>query len=148
MTRRCPHCGVAVPTNVLSCPKCFKSIPREAEPEPSAPVREAGNRQESVREVDRTLLIILSTVPALFGLLGLGQIYKDPKDRKGFMFLVIGLPVFLCIVYLFKSFLVSGFLAGILMFAALALLSLIYISAAIGAFIDAVLGSVFKVLRF
>lgn len=150
MTKRCPHCGVAVQSNALTCPKCYKSIPREGSenPDQSAAAYAPAGGQKPPRETDRTLTLLLATVPALFGLLGLGQIYQSPKDRKGYIILAIGLPVFMCMVYLFKSFLVSGFLAGILMFAGLVLLSIIYISSAIGAFIDAMFGSVFKVLRF
>jgi len=140
--KKCPHCGEYVQKNDLTCPKCFREVPRgpPAEYEPKKG-KKAGNKR-------RDIMIVLSTFPAFFGLLGLGLIYKDPKNRSGYLFLAVGLLIFLPSLWLLFTMLRSGFFSALLMFIALAILTMIYISAAAAALLETLFGSVFKVLRF
>lgn len=89
--RRCPYCGELVPSTSITCPKCYKKIP--AEPEP---VRRESDRpkNESGRRYNRTVAILLSLIPGLFGLLGLGLIYRNPRQKRGYIALVLGLLFF------------------------------------------------------
>ena len=89
--RLCPYCGELVPSTSITCPKCYKKIP--AEPEP---VRRESDRpkNESGRRYNRTVAILLSLIPGLFGLLGLGLIYRNPRQKRGYIALVLGLLFF------------------------------------------------------
>ena len=89
--RRCPYCGELVPSTSITCPKCYKKIP--AEPEP---VRRESDRpkNESGRRYNRTVAILLSLIPGLFGFLGLGLIYRNPRQKRGYVALVLGLLFF------------------------------------------------------
>ena len=89
--RRCPYCGELVPSTSITCPKCYKKIP--AEPES---VRRESDRpkNESGRRYNRTVAILLSLIPGLFGLLGLGLIYRNPRQKRGYIALVLGLLFF------------------------------------------------------
>ena len=140
--KKCPHCGEYVQKNDLTCPKCFREIPRET-PAEYKPKKEkkAGNKRHD-------LIILLSIFPPFFGLLGLGLIYKDPKDKGGYWFLLIGLLIFLPSLWLLFTMLRSGSFSAILLFIALVILTMIYISAAVAALLEALFGSVFKILRF
>ena len=44
--RRCPYCNELVPSNSLTCPKCYKKIPVEPEP---APKYNQGTRKDPSR---------------------------------------------------------------------------------------------------
>lgn len=96
--RRCPYCGELVPSNSITCPKCFKKIPKEPEP-----VREEGRekpRQERGRHYNRTVALGLSLIPGLVGFLGLGLIYSNPRKKRGYFALALGLLFFWCAVLL------------------------------------------------
>ena len=102
--RRCHNCGELVPSNSITCPKCFRKIPMEPEP-----VKEAqGKRRESGYSIK--LALALAIVPALFGILGLGQIYRNYRDLKGYIFLSAGLLFFVPAVFLVLP-IISVFLA-------------------------------------
>ena len=89
--RRCPYCRELVPSTSITCPKCYKKIP--AEPEPVS--RESDRpKNESGRRYNRTVAILLSLIPGLFGLLGLGLIYRNPRQKRGYVALVLGLLFF------------------------------------------------------
>ena len=88
--RRCPYCGERVPSNSITCPKCFKKIPNDPEP-----VRDAGGSGPTAKkDRSRTIMLILAIVPAFIGLLGLGLIYKYPTRKRGYIALLVGLLVF------------------------------------------------------
>jgi len=143
--KKCPHCGEYVQSSSLTCPRCFREVPRE----PPAVRREhtdGGKRERSGKVPVAALL--LAVIPPLVGLLGLGLIYLRPKDREGYWFLAGGLVLFLPFLALFFLMRDSGFFSAILLFMALLIIFLIYVSAAAAAFIETVFGSVLKFLRF
>lgn len=144
--RKCPYCGEYVPSNCLTCPKCFKDIPREEKKEQYI-INDDHKDRVGVKK-DKNILLILSTVPALIGVLGLGQIYLDPRQSRGYWFLIAGLILFLTLTVLLRTSLDEGGFTGMVLIGAFILFLLLYISAAVGAFIDAQMGSVFKILRF
>ncbi len=151
MTRYCPYCGVAVPSNCITCPKCYKSLPREDDG-----VREDGqncgtgsdtvcNKGRSECQFagnDRIIMLILAIVPAFFGVLGLAQIYRDCKDGKGYFFLLVGLVFFIPSVLLITNVWNTGVFVGVFRIVAYIILTLIYLSTALGSVIDALFGSV------
>lgn len=134
MTARCPNCGTAVPSNSVNCPKCFADIPRFKEEPKYAPADTGANRPGG------KMALILSTIPALFGLLGLGTIYQNPKDHRGYIFLLLGLLVFACNVLLFKTMIGSGFFTALLVFIGFAIAALAYLGLAVAAFFDSLAG--------
>ncbi|MBE6525672.1 MAG: hypothetical protein E7Z66_03805 [Thermoplasmata archaeon] len=98
--RRCPSCGEKVPSFSVTCPKCYKSIPRdEPKEKPNGYKIIDDDRAPSIRTVNRKTVLILALIPGALGLMGLGQIYQ--KDyRKGFMFMIIGILLMTSIVSL------------------------------------------------
>lgn len=89
--RRCPFCGELVPSNSLTCPKCYKKIPADYQPEPVQP--------QQTRRPSRKFAIILGAVLGLFGLLGMGQLFCG-RYKRGAMFLIVGLIFFIPAVIL------------------------------------------------
>ncbi len=90
--RRCPSCGELVPSNSITCPKCYRKIPNDPEP-----VRnDWGGTGDAGRRKDRsgTIMLLLSVIPAFVGLLGLGLIYRYPARKRGYVALILGLLVF------------------------------------------------------
>ena len=85
MTRYCPKCGEPVPSNSLTCPKCYTKIP----PEPAKTEKKSGGTDAKGKS--NTIRMILSIVPGFFGILGLGQIYRNYKQKRGYVFLLLGL---------------------------------------------------------
>lgn len=97
--RRCPYCGELVPSNSITCPKCFKKIP--SEPEPVREERqERKPKNENGRRYSRKVALLLSLIPGLFGFLGLGLIYRNPRQKRGYVALVLGLLFFWAAVLL------------------------------------------------
>ena len=88
MTRYCPKCGEAVPSNSITCPKCYAKIPFEP--------AESENKSESSKPKNRddTIKLILTIIPGLFGILGLGVLYEDSSNDMGYKFLVGGLILY------------------------------------------------------
>lgn len=69
MSKRCRRCGTPVPDNSITCPKCYREVPR-APPEP----KESGSR-------DPRIALLLAILPGVFGLWGLGHIYMGLTER-------------------------------------------------------------------
>jgi hypothetical protein len=143
--RRCPHCGEYVDNNSLTCPKCFKEIPRDI-PVSSEP-RTQSTDPKSGRSINKNLTVLLALIPAFFGLLGLGQIYREPRESKGYILLAIGVVIFVPFVLLFMTMIHSGFLSALLIFVMELVLFLIYVGVALYALVDVALGSVLKMFR-
>ncbi|MDR3283449.1 MAG: hypothetical protein LBS92_07590 [Candidatus Methanoplasma sp.] len=140
--RRCPECGERLGSDSLTCPKCYAEVPRE--PSVQRPKRGEGRPKRKFAGV----VVLLAIIPAFFGVLGLGQIFRNPRGKRGYCFLVAGLAVFVPFAALFVIMLNSGLLSAIFLFLADAVLFVIYLSAALAALLDAMFGSVFKALKF
>jgi hypothetical protein len=143
--KRCPYCGEYVQTNSLTCPKCFKEIPREPEDKAEYVILEDDNRRTNKVP---SVSVLLAIIPPFFGLLGLGIIYLDHKNSKGYWMLVAGLILFMPSILLFFVLRDSGFFSAVLSFITLMILLLLYVSGAVAALIETVFGSVLKILRF
>ena len=141
---KCPYCGEYVQKNSLTCPKCFREIPREP-----ADVGEYTFNEDNRKRTGKVsgLPLLLSIFPPFVGLLGLGMIYLHPKSSKGYWFFVAGILLFAASLTLFYIIRHSGFFSAILLFVALIIILLMYISAAIGAFLETVFGSALKFLK-
>lgn len=144
--RRCPNCGEYVPSNALTCPKCFAEVPRD-ESGTEMEDYSGGRRRRDTGRKSMFLLRILSILPAFFGVLGLGQIYLEPRRSRGYWFLLIGLFLFAMFTVLLRSMLDSGILSAVLLLIPVVIVLLIYLSAAVAVYLDAVFGSVFNVMR-
>jgi energy-converting hydrogenase Eha subunit A len=140
--RKCPRCGERLDGNSLTCPKCYAEVSRET------PVQRDEDRSGQPRNKVSAAVVLLAIIPAFFGILGLGQIYRDHRERKGYYFLIAGLVIFIPLAALFVIMLNSGLLSAIFLFLADVLLFILYLSAALAALLDALFGSVFRVLKF
>ena len=89
MTRRCPKCGELVPSNSLTCPKCYAKMP------PETVKVEDDNAARSDTSKKRQITVLLTIIPGFFGLLGLGRIYQEPKSHIGYLYLILGLGIFI-----------------------------------------------------
>jgi len=139
--KKCPSCGEYLPSNSLTCPKCYVNIPRDVSTE---------NRKEEKNKDGKNMRVamFLSTLPAIIGLLGLGKIYLEPKGRKGYWFLLGGAVLYLPLIALIFTIFNSGLLSAILLTIAVIVLLLVYISATIAVFIETMMGSIFKIIKF
>ena len=61
-------------------------------PEKKPETNQSSNKSKSGKS--RQTRLALTIIPALFGVLGLGQIYRDHKASKGYFFLITGLLFF------------------------------------------------------
>lgn len=94
MSNKCPYCGEEVPTFSVTCPKCYREIPREeTEARRSSGYSVPNDRVPATKTYNKTLILILAIVPALIGIMGMGQIYQG-RVEKGIKFLVVGLLSF------------------------------------------------------
>ncbi|MFA6710448.1 MAG: hypothetical protein WC067_03320 [Candidatus Methanomethylophilaceae archaeon] len=139
--RRCPYCDERVPSYSLTCPRCYKDIPRDEEDTKS--VKDATTSDSVSRFVtDRTAVLLLALIPSAFGLMGLGQIYER-RYKKGLMFLAVGLLLFLTLVLLVDSL---GRLHGgwpFLVTGAAILIGLMFLGVYLFQAFDALVGSFF-----
>ena len=112
--RYCPFCGELVQSSAVTCPKCYKKIPPEPEMAGSRPHRSSGQKTSdrtektprrrkeraesrprgSGRVYNRRTAVFLNLIPGFFGLVGLGQIYRDYKGFLGYFMLLAGLALF------------------------------------------------------
>lgn len=90
--RRCPFCNELVPSTSITCPKCYRKIPMQ-EPEPVKEAKTYGGDGRK-RDPRNIIALVLAIVPALFGFLGLGLIYKYRGTGIGKYFLIGGLVLF------------------------------------------------------
>ncbi len=144
MKRRCPKCGAVVPDNSLTCPQCYTEVPRDlVETEPLHDRYEFRERIER-RKKNMKVSMALAVIPAFFGLLGLGLLYQDVRDSRGWEFLAAGLVLYLLPVI---SIVVIGFanlLAAALLLVPLFFALLLYAGTAFMSFFETYFGS----LRF
>lgn len=145
--RYCPFCGELVPSTSVTCPKCYRKIPAEPVSEKSGRSRreraDTPVGEKPSRSYNKNIAIILAIVPGLFGFLGLGQIYRDYRRSGGYIVLAIGLLVFAASMLLLTNH-GHGVAIGILSTLGAFPLMLIYAFLFIGALIDVLLNSVFR----
>ena len=89
--RRCPNCGELVPSNSITCPKCYKKIPVE-ETTPRSRDDESDRKDRPRFKANRKVAILLNAILGLFGITGLGQLYCGQK--RGALVLLVGLMFF------------------------------------------------------
>ncbi|MCQ2070082.1 MAG: hypothetical protein MJZ68_03015 [archaeon] len=149
MARYCPNCGATVPPNSLTCPQCYTEIARDMTvnerdryEQRSNTTRETYREQISKRNKSPTIAMVLAVVPAFLGFLGLGQIYRDPRDQTGYYFLAGGLATFLIMVALIVLGGFGGILGTILVAIPTIIFGLIYFLIAIVSIVDAYFGSI------
>ena len=149
MTRYCPNCRAVVPENSLNCPQCFAEIPRDGfisdrEQMGYTPSRDEYEENLEKRHKSSVVVLLLAIIPAFFGILGMGQIYRDRRDKVGWYFFVGGL----ILVMLAATLLTVGFAGGLLGTIILAIPAVIcivvYVLAAIVSVVDAMTGSLIR----
>ena len=129
MTRKCSNCGETVQSNSLTCPRCFKSVPREDF------VTESTNKTVVEKEKNFKLFSFLTFVPSIFGFMGLGQIYFK-EYKRGIFFLGAGLLLAFTIAFLLmgdKSG-IAGFLTLYVIIGLFLLFILLYVIQVIDAY--------------
>ena len=89
MTRRCPKCSELVPTNSLTCPKCYTKMPPE-----TVKVKDEDTARSDAA-LNRRIAVLLTIIPGFFGFLGLGRIYQEPKSHIGYLYLILGFGIFI-----------------------------------------------------
>ncbi len=145
--RFCPHCGEAVPSTSITCPKCYRKIPPEPEGPKEAKRRErrketpVGERPK--RGYNRKVALVLAVVPGFLGILGLGQIYRNYRSTGGYFLLLFGLLLFTASMLLLTSH-GHGAAIGILATLGAFPLMLLYALMFIGSVIDVLLNSLFR----
>ncbi len=95
MKRRCPNCGAVVPDNSLTCPQCFAEVDRVLSDDPKKSTREQFREHIQRRDKNMTVSLVLAILPAFIGLLGLGLIYQDFRDIRGYRYLGTGFVLFM-----------------------------------------------------
>lgn len=95
--RRCPYCNEYVPSTSITCPKCYKQIPLDKDPVRNESIYNTDgsiHREPRQRTVNNRTAMLLALIPGLFGLLGLGLLYRDPRNPRGWGLLALGLALF------------------------------------------------------
>ena len=145
--RFCPFCGELVPSTSVTCPKCYRKIPAE----PDAPKEERRRERQRdtpvgerpKRSYNKKVALALAVIPGFFGVLGLGQIYKDYRSTGGYFILLLGLLLFTGSMLLLTSHM-HGVLMNILTTIGAFPLMLLYAFVFIGSVIDILLNSLFR----
>ncbi len=96
-----------VPSTSLTCPKCYKKIPVEPKVTSTGDGGSSGGKSTgksgSTGGKSDGIAMILAIIPGIFGILGLGLLYKNLKSTRGLVFLVLGLIVFAIALLIFTS---------------------------------------------
>ena len=145
--RYCPFCGELVPSTSVTCPKCYRKIPTEPDV-PKEERRRERQRDTPVgerpkRSYNKKVALALAVIPGFFGVLGLGQIYKDYRSTGGYFILLLGLLLFTGSMLLLTSHM-HGVLMNILTTIGAFPLMLLYAFVFIGSVIDILLNSLFR----
>lgn len=140
---KCPHCGEHVPSTSTSCPKCYGSIPRNTVSR--RPSRRA--RTHSQKEKNTTVAFLLALLPGIFGLQGLGLIYLNHENRKGWQFLGVGMILFLLLLGCANMWNAVGSVTKVLLVFAMIILGLVYISSYLAQLAETKFGTVFGLFR-
>ncbi len=142
-SKRCPNCNELVPSNSVTCPKCYGPVPRDDIPERKT----TGSVNREVPKKNMLFATLLAVIPGIFGLQGLGLIYLNHKESKGWYFLIIGamlfMSMYLCIDW---GNSVGSFTKVILVFAVI-ILAVVYISSYLAQLVETRFGSVLKFFR-
>ena len=141
MKRRCPKCGAVVPDNSLTCPQCYTEVPRDLTEQEPVRDRNEFRKQIERRKKDMRISLVLAIIPAFFGILGLGLIYQDSRDFRGWRYLAIGAVLYLLPV---AAIVVIGFadvLAAVLLIIPLFFVLLLYAGIALVSIAETYFGS-------
>ena len=136
-----------MPSTSVTCPKCYRKIPAE----PDAPKEERRRERQRdtpvgerpKRSYNKKVALALAVIPGFFGVLGLGQIYKDYRSTGGYFILLLGLLLFTGSMLLLTSHM-HGVLMNILTTIGAFPLMLLYAFVFIGSVIDILLNSLFR----
>ncbi|MGE0015123.1 MAG: hypothetical protein AB7S83_02920 [Candidatus Methanomethylophilaceae archaeon] len=146
--RKCPNCGEIVPSLSVTCPKCYSSVPRNDDvPDMKGPqLRERDEKVPGGKSV--LIATLLAAIPGIFGLQGLGRIYLDYRNEKGWLFLVFGAVLFALIYLCIGWWSNADSFTKVLLLLLLVILAMLYISSYLAQLADAYFGSVLKMFRF
>ena len=137
MRRRCPNCGAVVPENSLTCPQCYAEVDRVLPDDPKKTAQEEFREHIERRNKKMPISLALAVIPAFIGLLGLGLIYQDRRDPRGFRYLGTGLVLFLLPILMI---LVLG-LFSLLLIIPIFFLLLMYVLTALASIAETYFGS-------
>lgn len=141
--RKCPNCGEIVPSLSVTCPKCYNPVPREDVTEKRS---SASMKSE---EYDKNMFIatILAVIPGIFGLQGLGLIYLNHRESKGWYFLIIGAVLFMCMYLCVNWWNSVGSFTKILLTFSIIIIAITYMSSYLAQLIETRFGSFLNFFR-
>ena len=141
MRRKCPKCGAVVPDNSLTCPQCYTEVPRDlVETEPLHDRNEFREQIER-RKKNMKISLALAVIPAFFGILGIGLIYQDSRDYRGWQFLAIGAILYLLPVVTLVTIGFASVIGAVLLIIPVFFALLLYAGAALASIAETYFGS-------
>lgn len=148
MTRYCPNCHAVVPDGSLNCPQCFTDVPRDGgisygDHMDYRPGRDEYRENITKRRKHLSVAMFLAVFPPFFGILGLGSVYLDSRDRSGVYFLIGGLILFWFTVGMFRLSVTGGIVETILLMVPTIIAALVYLLTAFVSVLYAFTGSMF-----
>ena len=141
--RRCPNCGELVPSLSMTCPKCYSAVPRADTPKRKTP----SPIKHETPEKNMFVATMLAAIPGIFGLQGLGLIYLDHKESKGWYFLIIGAILFMSMYLCVNWWNSVGSFTKVILVLALIILATTYISSYLAQLVETRFGSVLSFFR-
>lgn len=140
---RCPDCGEHIPSTAKTCPKCYRTISGK----PVSDKQSGRTYEKTEKGKDETLAFLLAVIPGIFGVQGLGLIYLNPENRRGWHFLIVGLILFLSLLVCASWWDGVGSFTRVLLMFAMIILALIYISSYLAQLAETKFGTVFGLFR-
>ncbi len=141
-SKRCPHCNELVPSLSVTCPKCYNPVPRDDIPEE----RPTGSIEHKASK-NMLFATLLAVIPGIFGLQGLGLIYLDHKESKGWYFLIIGAVLFMSMYLCIDWGNSAGSFTKVILVFIIIILAVVYISSYLAQLVETRFGSVLKFFR-
>ena len=132
-----------MPSTSTVCPKCYGSIPESTVSR--RPARRTQTRSQ--KEKNSTLAFLLALLPGIFGLQGLGLIYLNHENRRGWHFLGVGMVLFLLLLGCANLWNSVGSFTRVFLVFGMIILGLIYISSYLAQLAETKFGTVFGLFR-
>ncbi|HKM09411.1 MAG TPA: zinc ribbon domain-containing protein [Candidatus Methanomethylophilaceae archaeon] len=147
--RRCPNCNELVPSNSITCPKCYRTVPRD---EKVADTGRSTQRADTYKIQETSvknmkIAMLLAIIPGLFGIQGLGLVYLDRKDSRGWIFLLIGAVLFLALVGMASLWNGVGSFTRVVLIFTMIIFGVLYLSSYIAQLAETRFGSVLRLFR-
>ena len=147
--RRCPECNDLVPSNSITCPRCYKAVPRDEKPAGTGRSAQKTDtyRIQETRVKDMRIAMLLAIIPGVFGIQGLGLIYLDYKESRGWIFLLIGAVLFLSLIGMVTLWNDVGSFTRVVLIFTMIIFAVLYLSSYVAQLAETRFGSVLRLCR-